>query len=1647
MKATLETKVLKNALKVLTKAIEKKSYMEFLTKVMIKVDGDVITFIGCDLENFATIDIPASDTENGISLVSFAAVKKVVSKYKQPRITIESDDLALKICGASFPCTTDAGNYPEIPKHTGQDEYGSFAPKFEVKPYQISNAIGCAGKDDARVYLNSVYFHNVAGKTRLVSTNGCKLHVCDTETPWTFGNPQVDAGFIAPVSAMKFYVESVKAFNPENTTVCKDENHLYFDHVIEGGVNVALAMRLVDGTYPNYEMVIPAGFKATIQFQPTEMIEALKRIYAIVDDKKDSYVRFLAIGNNVSLTYSYDGNSIVENVGITGNGSLQETGFKVKDFIDILTPANDSNYVNMQIVDTESPCKVIWNDETSFNVIMPVRVDLADDDDATGESAYNEITGDIQPFDKMLVKKAKSRSRKTTVKKSDKDNLALKDALTTIEQLQNENAELRTALRNEQNKPVAQEIPADAPLGDSSQQVKMLAEQNKDLSDKNKSLAIVADSREYRVNSLTEIVTEKNAKIEMLEDDNDSLRQENNESQDTIDELTKRVDELEKENYKLDCDNGAMRDDVEDCEIYQELKAELDEAKAEIARLDRVFRDECKAFNTAQPTSPVECRSCKDLEAKNTELQRTIGMLKESASALDSERNHYLADAVKHAQKASDAMAELKHLKGKAKEAETMANIANEIRNELDAERIKRDEMQAEIDGLALENECMQTINEDYKSEIESLQNPENREAELVNFLESRSYIESRSIAAVNHTVTTGKSEQIGPVAQTSPISKVSHTIQRIASGNGQKQIALTTRPPRMICHSVDVGDTKPLVTLSGPVVDDNGITTYTKFDPPPMDLHHEISLVENENTNTVLYIALYGDKSLCKVTSDPFLCDKEFLKDLGPVDIYKADFYENFLHDGIMQKFIDWKDGDVEPGGDAEYWMHKDASCELIGSTADDLHKIPLLCDECPNCESKDREYKTMDFENIDKSGSYNSGIKLKTVNEVERKCTMSNSFISSGCGRAEWCERTARGQHLKQLTQEKQSQHDRIFVDGYKHYSGVQVAKIVRQKLKENFPGFKFSVRSTYSSIYIEYTDGPSLNAVEDVVGGYGGKFFDGMDDSTSYKHHWLMPDNSVIMADGKNKIEKPHDDAVLIGMSNYSPTVQRELSADGRDVIARAVKDATGWDIETDEGYCNVGWDAKNNSNDTYEMVRREIIKQQRELSMYEKPAPTSTTKSRSYNKPTDDVGIQVHPGVKMSQEGTWTWLFFDGKPDENTRMSLKLSGFRWGKKRGGWYCKEVKSLQQVRDIIETGDPKDPTPPRERDPNAPKTTKTPQSRSLGERLRIMANKMTDGINYKWDSQNGLRMTHRRQAMMESAHADARRMERTQALLRQLAEIHDGTIEAGDEFLLNIKTKKDADIAANHRYHIDYKYGECPEYLITPDSSNKTFKDFTPEGWVKFCDVVDALISGHNPQQAEQDKQREIEKMEMEVARLDIPGYFPTPDSVIDTMLDKLTTEPTYILEPSAGSGAILDAVKSRYPDAMAVCIEPSQSLRAILKAKGHNVIASDALDFKPEGDHTKIDTVLMNPPFEKGADIAHVSAMISLVESLGGGQIVAIMSNAVTFKTDKKTQAFIDKINSLPYCEVETLPEGSFKSSMRSTGVSTCMVHLEI
>ena len=72
-------------------------------------------------------------------------------------------------------------------------------------------------------------------------------------------------------------------------------------------------------------------------------------------------------------------------------------------------------------------------------------------------------------------------------------------------------------------------------------------------------------------------------------------------------------------------------------------------------------------------------------------------------------------------------------------------------------------------------------------------------------------------------------------------------------------------------------------------------------------------------------------------------------------------------------------------------------------------------------------------------------------------------------------------------------------------KYLSCSDTAKLIRQALKESFPGVKFSVQSkTYAggaSITVSWTDGPNQKQVEAVAHKFEGAVFDGMTDSKDY------------------------------------------------------------------------------------------------------------------------------------------------------------------------------------------------------------------------------------------------------------------------------------------------------------------------------------------------------------------------------------------------------------------------------------------------------------------------------------------------------------------------------------------------------------------
>lgn len=185
-----------------------------------------------------------------------------------------------------------------------------------------------------------------------------------------------------------------------------------------------------------------------------------------------------------------------------------------------------------------------------------------------------------------------------------------------------------------------------------------------------------------------------------------------------------------------------------------------------------------------------------------------------------------------------------------------------------------------------------------------------------------------------------------------------------------------------------------------------------------------------------------------------------------------------------------------------------------------------------------------------------------------------------------------------------------------------------------------------------------------------------------------------------------------------------------------------------------------------------------------------------------------------------------------------------------------------------------------------------------------------------------------------------------------------------------------------------------------------------------------------------------QKIKRLESEVKIRRIDGYFPTPKTIVEQMIDLADIhDGEMILEPSAGNGNILDDIAAYIQDnsitADIQAIECNYSLREIVGLKGYNLVGDDFLEYAR---YNHYDKIIMNPPFEKNQDIKHVEHAYRCLKA--GGRIVAIMSPHFTFANDSASVSFREWLDGRGY--YEKLPEGSFKES--GTNVNTVLVVID-
>lgn len=175
--------------------------------------------------------------------------------------------------------------------------------------------------------------------------------------------------------------------------------------------------------------------------------------------------------------------------------------------------------------------------------------------------------------------------------------------------------------------------------------------------------------------------------------------------------------------------------------------------------------------------------------------------------------------------------------------------------------------------------------------------------------------------------------------------------------------------------------------------------------------------------------------------------------------------------------------------------------------------------------------------------------------------------------------------------------------------------------------------------------------------------------------------------------------------------------------------------------------------------------------------------------------------------------------------------------------------------------------------------------------------------------------------------------------------------------------------------------------------------------------------------------------------------PGaYYPSPPEVVSTVMawaepDRLLPE-DLILEPSAGIGALADAIREAGCGAQLRLVEVDLLNARLLRGKGYDVYEGDFLAYRPAERFT---LVVMNPPFSLAGDreayITHIRHAWELLAV--GGRLVAITPSGFLNRGNSKKVGDFRQFVFDHGC-YERLPRGAFRES--GTEVETTVITLD-
>jgi DNA polymerase-3 subunit beta len=372
MELTIDKEEMIKALSKVQPIIERRSSMPILDNIMMEAINESLIISASDLEISLEGKYKAKVHEEGKFTAPARMLNEIVRRLPTDEIYLKvKENMQLYISSGKVNYNLMGMPADDFPAMPVVDNISSLTMDSLTLKEMINKTIFSISQEDTRFNLAGLYVQkrkvDEMVMLRFVSTDGHRLSLIDRNIEG-IDSFDLEKGILIPRKG----VQAMRLMSDEGGNM---EFGINSSFAVFNKDKLKLMVRLQEGSFPDYDAVIPKVSGKTINIRRTDLLEVLERMAPVATETSYNGVR-LDFKNGVIEFSSQNPQigDVKETLGVDYGGMDFSSAFNYRYFMDVCK-AMHSDMMNIVFIDEQNPCVLQGEGDPGFlSVIMPMRI-------------------------------------------------------------------------------------------------------------------------------------------------------------------------------------------------------------------------------------------------------------------------------------------------------------------------------------------------------------------------------------------------------------------------------------------------------------------------------------------------------------------------------------------------------------------------------------------------------------------------------------------------------------------------------------------------------------------------------------------------------------------------------------------------------------------------------------------------------------------------------------------------------------------------------------------------------------------------------------------------------------------------------------------------------------------------------------------------------------------------------------------------------------------------------------------------------------------------------------------------------------------------------------------------------------------------